>query len=54
MLTFDAKKRISAADAYQHEWFNGKEIHTLEPEKVKEIMCNMNQFYVILYLTLSL
>eukprot|EP00826_Nyctotherus_ovalis_P052795 TRINITY_DN6763_c0_g1_i2.p1 TRINITY_DN6763_c0_g1~~TRINITY_DN6763_c0_g1_i2.p1 ORF type:complete len:299 (+),score=65.13 TRINITY_DN6763_c0_g1_i2:910-1806(+) len=47
MLTYDPKKRISAADAYQHEWFEGKEKNTLQPEKVRELVSNISHFYVL-------
>eukprot|EP00826_Nyctotherus_ovalis_P052798 TRINITY_DN6763_c0_g1_i6.p1 TRINITY_DN6763_c0_g1~~TRINITY_DN6763_c0_g1_i6.p1 ORF type:complete len:573 (+),score=137.58 TRINITY_DN6763_c0_g1_i6:94-1719(+) len=47
MLTYDPKKRISAADAYQHEWFEGKEKNTLQPEKVRELVSNISHFYSI-------
>lgn len=45
MLTYNPKERISAADAYQHEWFK-TEAQALNPEKMQELVSNMNQFYV--------
>eukprot|EP00826_Nyctotherus_ovalis_P005621 TRINITY_DN11278_c0_g1_i10.p1 TRINITY_DN11278_c0_g1~~TRINITY_DN11278_c0_g1_i10.p1 ORF type:complete len:225 (-),score=35.72 TRINITY_DN11278_c0_g1_i10:378-1052(-) len=48
MLTYSPKERISAADAYQHEWFKA-ETQLLNPEKMQELVSNMNQFYVCPY-----
>lgn len=47
MLAYDPKKRISAADAYQHAWFEGKEKDVLQPERVKALVSNISQFYVL-------
>jgi calcium-dependent protein kinase len=46
MLTYNPKTRISAAEAYQHDWFKGKETHALETARVRELASNINQFYV--------
>jgi len=46
MLTYDPRTRISAAEAYQHYWFKDKEAHTLETARVRELVTNINQFYV--------
>jgi calcium-dependent protein kinase len=46
MLTHDHKKRISAGEAYQHEWFQGKPTYQLETKKFEELALNINKFYV--------
>ena len=46
MLTYDPKKRISAAEAYQHEWFKGKSTDKLETTRFKELAFNISQFHV--------
>ena len=49
MLTYDPDKRISAAEAYKHKWFEGKDFSVLTPEKTQELISNINEFYVISY-----
>lgn len=48
MLTYNPEKRISAAGAYKHKWFEGKDFSVLTPEKNQELISNMNEFYVTL------
>lgn len=49
MLEYDPKKRISAADAYNHKWFEGKDFNVLSPRKAQELVSNISDFYVTLY-----
>ena len=47
MLEYNPEKRISAADAYKHSWFKGKDFNILPPEQMQEITSGLNEFYVI-------
>jgi serine/threonine protein kinase len=52
MLTYDPSKRISAAEAYQHKWFQGKDFVNMAPEKMQELVSGLNQLYVVTYYNL--
>lgn len=46
MLTYNPERRVSAAEANKHDWFEGKDFNKLSPEAIQELITNMNQFYV--------
>ena len=48
MLTYKPENRISAAEAYKHKWFDGKDFNKLSPEVINELINNIDHFYVFL------
>jgi calcium-dependent protein kinase len=46
MLTYDPEGRISAADAYQHEWLHSGVYAPLDPSRAQELMQSMSKFCV--------
>lgn len=46
MLTYNPQNRISAAEAYKHEWFEGKDFISISEDKIAHIMKNIKKSYV--------
>ncbi len=46
MLKYPPDQRISAQDAYTHEWIKGKRFNELKPEIAENILLNLKNFHV--------
>jgi len=49
MLTYNPERRITAREAYNHKWLEGKSFNRLSPENAKELAANIRQFCVYIY-----
>ena len=47
MLTYNDKERISAEEAYAHEWIQSKISVAYNTTKTKEIFNNFKEFHVL-------
>jgi hypothetical protein len=45
MLTYPADKRITAEQAYQHEWIQKRKFNVLKPETAHALLTNLKNFH---------
>lgn len=48
MIKFPPEQRISAQEAYTHDWIKNKKFNILKPEISQNILYNLKNFHVIL------
>jgi len=46
MIKYPPDVRISAQEAYAHEWIKNKHFNQLKPEVAQNILCNLKSFHV--------
>jgi len=46
MLKYNPEHRLSAKEAYQHQWISSKKFNELSPETAKTLMTNLKNFSV--------
>ncbi len=47
MLKYPADQRISAKDAYAHDWIKSKKFNELKPETAQSLLVNLKNFHVL-------
>ena len=45
MLTYPPDKRISAEEAYKHEWIQKRKFNVLKPETAHALLTNLKNFH---------
>lgn len=46
MLKYPAEQRITAHEAYEHEWIKSKKFNVIQPATSQQILNNMRTFHV--------
>ncbi len=46
MLRYPPSDRVSAKDAYSHEWIQSKKFNELKPETAQSLLTNLKNFHV--------
>jgi len=47
MLIYNPQRRISAAEAYKHKWFENCKFKVVAAENMTKLIVNIKKFYVI-------
>jgi len=47
MLTYPPEKRITAQEAYCHNWIKKKKFNQLKPETAQALLNNLKNFHVL-------
>lgn len=48
MLKYPPEQRITAQEAYEHDWIKNKKFNVIQADTSKQILTNLRSFHVIL------